>query len=107
MASLSKVQENWYLFLYLDTSGTTTGNGEPLFDFLTVINFLGGSMPLVDDDTTDELSQGTKATPITESIERVIDREPQSGSAINLIESKTYENPQFLRMKDIMSKIAK
>jgi hypothetical protein len=55
----------------------------------------------------DELSQGTKATPITESIERVIDREPQSGSAINLIESKTYENPQFLRMKDIMSKIAK
>ena len=55
----------------------------------------------------DEISQGTKATPITESIERVIDREPQSGSAINLIESKTYENPQFLRMKDIMSKIAK
>jgi hypothetical protein len=55
----------------------------------------------------DELSQGTNAAPITESIERVIDREPQSGSAINLIESKTYENPQFLRMKDIMSKIAK
>ena len=55
----------------------------------------------------DELSQGTKATPITESIERVIEREPQSGSAVNLIESKTYENPQFLRMKDIMSKIAK
>jgi hypothetical protein len=55
----------------------------------------------------DELSQGSKSTPITESIERVIDREPQSGSAINLIESKTYENPQFLRMKDIMSKIAK
>jgi hypothetical protein len=55
----------------------------------------------------DELSQGSKTAPITESIERVIDREPQSGSAINLIESKTYENPQFLRMKDIMSKIAK
>jgi len=55
----------------------------------------------------DELSQGTKSTPITESIERVIEREPQSGSAVNLIESKTYENPQFLRMKDIMSKISK
>jgi hypothetical protein len=55
----------------------------------------------------DELSQGSKTAPITESIERVIDREPQSGSAVNLIESKTYENPQFLRMKDIMSKIAK
>jgi len=57
----------------------------------------------------DELaSTNGKSTQITESIERVIDREPQqSGSAINLIESKTYENPQFLRMKDIMSKIAK
>jgi hypothetical protein len=55
----------------------------------------------------DELSSTTKSTPITESIERVIEREPQSGSAVNLIESKTYENPQFLRMKDIMSKIAK
>jgi len=30
-----------------------------------------------------------------------------NGSAVNLIESKTYENPQFLRMKDIMSKIIK
>lgn len=55
----------------------------------------------------DELSHETKVTPIKESIERVIVREPQSGSAVNLIESKTYENPQFLRMKDIMSKIAK
>lgn len=48
----------------------------------------------------------TKA-PMTESIERVIEKAPQSGSAINLIESKTYENPQFMRMKDIMSKIIK
>jgi len=48
----------------------------------------------------------TKA-PMTESIERVIEKVPQSGSAVNLIESKTYENPQFLRMKDIMSKIIK
>jgi hypothetical protein len=44
---------------------------------------------------------------MTESIERVIEKTPQSGSAVNLIESKTYENPQFLRMKDIMSKIIK
>jgi hypothetical protein len=44
---------------------------------------------------------------MTESIEKVIDKSPQSGSAVNLIESKTYENPQFLRMKDIMSKIIK
>jgi len=53
------------------------------------------------------LSDNTVTKSINESIERVIEREPQSGSAINLIESKTYENPQFLRMKDIMAKIAK
>jgi hypothetical protein len=55
----------------------------------------------------DELSVSTTKTQMTESIERVIEKAPQSGSAVNLIESKTYENPQFLRMKDIMSKIIK
>jgi hypothetical protein len=55
----------------------------------------------------EELSGNTTKTQMTESIERVIEKTPQSGSAVNLIESKTYENPQFLRMKDIMSKIIK
>ena len=55
----------------------------------------------------EELNGNTTKTQMTESIERVIDKSPQSGSAVNLIESKTYENPQFLRMKDIMSKIIK
>jgi len=55
----------------------------------------------------DELGGNTTKTQMTESIERVIEKVPQSGSAVNLIESKTYENPQFLRMKDIMSKIIK
>jgi hypothetical protein len=52
----------------------------------------------------DELS-GTKGNQISESIERQIEKAPSTGSAINLIESKTYENPQFLRMKDLMSKL--
>lgn len=43
---------------------------------------------------------------VTESVSK-IEKSPASGSAQNLIESKTYENPQFLRMKDIMAKIAK
>ena len=43
---------------------------------------------------------------VTESMSK-IEKSPSSGSAQNLIESKTYENPQFLRMKDIMSKIVK
>jgi hypothetical protein len=55
----------------------------------------------------EELSGSFVGNNITESIERVIEKEQSSGSAVNLIESKTYENPQFLRMKDIMAKIAK
>ncbi len=42
---------------------------------------------------------------LTESIERTVNRTVETGSAVNLIESKTYENPQFLRMKDLMGKI--
>jgi hypothetical protein len=42
---------------------------------------------------------------VTESIQRKVTKTPQTGSAANLIESKTYENPQFLRMKDLMDKI--
>jgi hypothetical protein len=41
----------------------------------------------------------------TESIERKVSKTPQNGSSTNLIESKTYENPQFMRMKDLMTKI--
>ena len=43
---------------------------------------------------------------VTESMSK-IEKSPASGSSQTLIESKTYENPQFLRMKDIMSKIVK
>jgi hypothetical protein len=54
----------------------------------------------------DELSDvGTKDNTMTESFERTVEKTPTSGSAVNLIESKTYENPQFLRMKDLMSKL--
>jgi hypothetical protein len=52
-----------------------------------------------------ELSAGTKSQPMNESLENKIAKAPTTGSAVNLIESKTYENPQFLRMKDLMTKI--
>jgi len=55
----------------------------------------------------DELSTKEGVKFMTESVDRKIDIEPQSGSAVSLIESKTYENPQFLRMKDIMQKLIK
>ena len=52
----------------------------------------------------DELSK-TESTPINESIETKLNKGVSTGSSTTLIESKTYENPQFLRMKDLMSKI--
>ena len=52
----------------------------------------------------DELSQ-VQSQPMNESFERKIESTPATGSAVNLIESKTYENPQFLRMKDLMAKL--
>ena len=51
-----------------------------------------------------ELSVKT-STPINESLESKLDKNHATGSAVNLIESKTYENPQFLRMKDLMGKL--
>jgi hypothetical protein len=52
----------------------------------------------------DELSK-TESTPINESVETKLNKGVSTGSSTTLIESKTYENPQFLRMKDLMSKI--
>jgi hypothetical protein len=54
----------------------------------------------------DELSPTTSQS-MNESFERKIENTPSTGSAVNLIENKTYENPQFLRMKDLMSKMNK
>jgi len=54
----------------------------------------------------DELAQ-TETTPaksINESVGK-IDKVVSTGSSTNLIETKTYEAPQFLRIKDLMSKI--
>ena len=53
----------------------------------------------------DELGSVDKQM-VKESIVENIDRTPTKGST-NLVESKTYENPQFLRMKDLMSKMNK
>jgi hypothetical protein len=52
----------------------------------------------------DELSH-TETKNISESVERQLNSNKTSGSATTLIESKTYENPQFLRIKDLMSKL--
>ncbi len=54
----------------------------------------------------DELNQNetAPAKSINESVGK-IDKVVSTGSSTNLIETKTYEAPQFLRIKDLMSKI--
>ena len=48
---------------------------------------------------------GKAQSVVTESVQSKVQKSPSNGSANNLIESKTYENPQFLRMKDLMGKL--
>jgi hypothetical protein len=52
-----------------------------------------------------ELEGSNNSDVVTESIQRQVVKTPSNGSASNLIESKTYENPQFMRMRDLMAKI--
>jgi hypothetical protein len=58
----------------------------------------------------EELSQTNSSTKskkrnISEAVERKINSAPKKGSSTKLMETKVYENPQFSRIKDLMSKI--
>jgi len=57
--------------------------------------------------TLKEEFESKEANTISESVSEKVSKSPVKGSSANLIESKTYENPQFMRMKDLMSKIIK
>jgi hypothetical protein len=52
----------------------------------------------------DELTQ-TETKSINETVENKLVQNVQTGSSTTLIENKTYEAPQFLRIKDLMSKL--
>ena len=52
----------------------------------------------------DELAK-VETKPMNESVETKLNKQVSTGSSTTLIESKTYENPQFLRMKDLMGKL--
>ncbi len=68
------------------------------------VNSLKGSKGLykvIKEELTQEVIKPTKT--ISESVEKKITKTPTSGG--KLLESKVYENPQFSRMKDLMSKI--
>jgi predicted nuclease with TOPRIM domain len=55
--------------------------------------------------TLKEEFESKESTSINESVESKVAKTPSRGASTNLIESKTYENPQFLRMKDLMNKL--
>jgi len=55
----------------------------------------------------EDLESKENSSVVTESVKAKVQKSPSKGSATNLIESKTYENPQFLRMKDLMGKLQK
>ena len=47
----------------------------------------------------------TESQSMNESVGNKIVNTPSTGSSTTLIESKTYENPQFMRIKDLISKL--
>ncbi len=53
----------------------------------------------------ESLAGNTTKKNISESVERKIAKTPSSGANTKLMESKVYENPQFSRIKDLMSKL--
>lgn len=57
---------------------------------------------VIKEELTQEVAKPTKT--IAESVENKITKSPTSGGG-KLLESKVYENPQFSRMKDLMSKL--
>ena len=73
------------------------------FDSVETIKESKNLYKMIKDELGSE-SKGSENT-IKESFERTVSKTPSTGSSANLIESKTYENPQFLRMKDLMSKL--
>ena len=52
----------------------------------------------------EELSK-TETKSLSETVGNKLNKTVQTGSSSTLIESKTYENPQFLRIKDLITKI--
>jgi hypothetical protein len=57
--------------------------------------------------TLKEEFESKEANTISESVSEKVSKTPVKGSSANHIENKTYENPQFMRMKDLMTKIIK
>ncbi len=71
------------------------------FDNIDSLKSSKGLYKVIKEELTQDVVKPTKT--IAESVENKITKSPTSGG--KLLESKVYENPQFSRMKDLMSKL--
>ena len=72
------------------------------FDNIESLKSSKGLYKVIKEELSQDVAKPTKT--IAESVERKITKSPISGGG-KLLESKIYENPQFSRMKDLMSKL--
>jgi hypothetical protein len=72
------------------------------FDGIDSLKGSKGLYKVIKEELTQEVAKPTKT--ISEAVEQKITKSPTSGGG-KLLESKIYENPQFSRMKDLMSKL--
>ena len=73
------------------------------FDGVNTLKGSKGLYKVIKEELSQEVVKPTKT--ISESVEQKITKSPTSGGGGKLLESKVYENPQFSRMKDLMSKL--
>ena len=75
------------------------------FDNVKSIKESKGLYRILREDFSQNNSSTKSKKSISEAVDRKINSTPASGSNIRLTETKAYENPQFSRIKDLMSKI--
>ena len=73
------------------------------FDNVQTLKESKGLYKVIREEFSQEVK--VKSKTISEAVERKITKSSTSGSGGKLLESKVYENPQFTRMKDLMSKL--
>ena len=73
------------------------------FDNIESLKSSKGLYKVIKEELSQDVAKTTKT--ISESVESKITKSPTSSGGGKLLESKIYENPQFSRMKDLMSKL--
>ena len=76
------------------------------FDTVNSLKESKGLYRVVREELSQNKISNTKSKKsISEAVDRRINSAPKSGSHTKLMETKAYENPQFSRIKDLMSKL--